>query len=189
MSSSLRSSFPTLIFAAGGERQREIEWQKRQQEQPSCHIVHTSSQSPQEQRMMGEIETPSQETAGRGQGRVVFLIWMAGGKLHWPRGVAPAQTILGTLVRPLRDGPIQRRSFRAAHHGSTVLRLCCVPCLAHPAVQVRTPTTPSFSFPTIPTISVISSSCPQVTRYSQPAACMHACVQGMAHCDVPGVEY
>lgn len=125
--------------------------------------------------MTGEIETPSQESAGRGQGRVVFLIWMAGGKLHWPRGVAPAQTILGTLVRPLRDGPADPSSAGASR--GTVCLLCAVPCLSCSASTYFTPTTPSFSFPTTCTISIISSFCPQVTRCSQPAACKHVCVQ------------
>lgn len=32
--------FPALIATAGGEGRREIEWQKCQQEKPSCHVVH-----------------------------------------------------------------------------------------------------------------------------------------------------
>lgn len=66
--------------------------------------------------------------------------------------------------------------LRAAHHG-TVRLLCAVPCLSCGASTYFTPTTPSFSFPTTSTISIISSSCPQVTRCSQSACCMRVCVQ------------
>lgn len=141
--------------------------------------------------MTGEIETPSQDTAGRGQGRVVFLIWMAGRKLHWPRGVAPAQTILGTLVHPPSArrtcGPIQRRSF--ARYSASVV------CRALPVLQCKyvpryfTPTTPSFSFPTT-SHTIHHFFLLPLGHPTQPTSMLHACVRtGMAHYDVPRVEY
>lgn len=126
---------------------------------------------------MGEIQTPSPRKCRTRAGQGSFLIGMAGEKLHWPRGVAPARR---TLVRLLRDGPIQQRSLVQP---SAVL---CIVCRALPILSCKYtlgrlhPPHHLLSFPTTSTISIISIisfSRPQVTRCSQPAACMHACVR------------
>lgn len=139
--------------------------------------------------MTGEIQTPSPGDCRAWAGQGGFLIWMAGEKLHWPRGVAPARR---TLVRLAEDGPIQQRSLVQP---TAVL---CIVCRALPISSCKYTLgrlhRPHhlFSFPTTSTISIISIisfSCTQVTRCSQPVACMHACVRPWHTKACPEVEY
>lgn len=130
--------------------------------------------------MTGEIQTPSPRDCRAWAGQGGFFDLDGWGEASLASRCRTCQT---------NPGPSSARrthpaaELGAAHRGTVY----CVPYLAYPAVQVHAQCPGGLhrphhllSFPTTSTISIISIIsffCPQVTRCSQPAACMHACVR------------